>query len=165
MPLTIIVAMSENRVIGRDGDLPWRLPEDLKRFKRLTTGHHVIMGRKTYETLGRPLPNRTNIVITRRKDFTAAGDILIAHSLEEALGLSESDDEPFVLGGGEIYTLALPQADRLELTVVHATIPGDTYFPVYDENAWTLVADDRHEADGNHEYAFSFQTFQREPEV
>ena len=163
MPLTIIVAMSENRVIGRDGDLPWRLPEDLKRFKRLTTGHHVIMGRKTFETLGRPLPNRTNIVITRRQDFAPFSDIRVAHSLEEALGMSESDVEPFVLGGGEIYTLALPHADRLELTVVHATIPGDTYFPEYDENDWTLVADDRHEVDGNHEYAFSFRTFQREP--
>lgn len=162
MPLTIIVAMSENRVIGRDGDLPWRLPEDLKRFKRLTTGHHVIMGRKTFETLGRPLPNRTNIVITRRHDFPAPGDIRIAHSLEEALGLAESDVEPFVLGGGEIYALALPRADRLELTVVHATIPGDTYFPDYDESEWTLVADDRHEADENHEHPFSFRTYQRE---
>ena len=157
--------MSENRVIGRDGDLPWRLPEDLKRFKRLTTGHHVIMGRKTYETLGRPLPNRTNIVITRRQDFAVSGDILIAHTLDEAQGLSESDVEPFVLGGGEIYTLALPLADRLELTVIHAKIPGDTYFPVYDETDWAIVADDRHEADGNHQYAFSFQTFQRETAV
>ncbi len=165
MPLTIIVAMSENRVIGRNGDLPWRLPEDLKRFKRLTTGHHVIMGRKTFETLGRPLPDRTNIIITRRQDFAAAGDIRIAHSFEEALGLVESDVEPFVLGGGEIYTLALPLADRLELTIVHATIPGDTYFPEYDENDWTLVLDDRHDADENHEYAFSFQTFKRETEV
>ncbi|MCH7544812.1 MAG: dihydrofolate reductase [Planctomycetes bacterium] len=162
MPLTIIVAMSENRVIGRDGDLPWRLPEDLKRFKRLTTGHHVIMGRKTFETLGRPLPNRTNIVITRRQDFPAPGDIRIAHSLEEALGLAESDVEPFVLGGGEIYALALPLAGRLELTVIHATIPGDTYFPDYDESEWTLVADDRHEADENHEHPFSFRTYQRE---
>lgn len=162
MSLTIIVAMSENRVIGRDGDLPWRLPEDLKRFKRLTTGHHVIMGRKTFETLSRPLPNRTNIVITRRQDFAATGDIRIAHSLEEALGLAESDVEPFVLGGGEIYALALPRADRLELTVIHATIPGDTYFPDYDESEWTLVADDRHEADENHEHPFSFRTYQRE---
>ncbi len=165
MPLTIIVAMSENRVIGRNGDLPWRLPEDLKRFKRLTTGHHVIMGRKTFETLGRPLPDRTNIVITRQQDFATAGDIRIAHSLEEAMGIAESDVEPFVLGGGEIYALALPLADRLEITIVHATIPGDTYFPEYDENDWMLVADDRHEADGNHEYAFSFQTFKCEAEV
>ena len=165
MPVTIIAAMSENRVIGRDGDLPWRLPEDLKRFKRLTTGHHVIMGRKTFETLGRPLPNRTNIVITRRPELADSSDILIAHSFEEALGLAGLDVEPFVLGGGEIYTLALPLADRLELTVVHATITGDTYFPEYDESEWTLVADDRHEADGNHAYAFSFQTFKREPGV
>ena len=162
MPLTIIVAMSENRVIGREGDLPWHLPEDLKRFKRLTSGHHVIMGRKTFETLGRPLPNRTNIVITRRVGFAPDADVLIAHSLEEALSQAGPDSEPFILGGGEIYALALPLAERLEITVVHATIEGDTYFPDYDVSEWTLVSDDRHEADESHEHPFSFRTYQRE---
>ncbi len=160
MPLTLIVAMSENRVIGRDGDLPWRLPADLKRFKALTTGHHVIMGRRTFETLPHPLPNRVNIVVTRQPDYAPEG-VLVASDLDAALHLAADDSNPFILGGGEIYRVTLPRADRIELTVVHATIDGDTFFPEFHEHDWTLVSDERHEADERHAYAFSFRRYER----
>jgi len=160
MTLTIIAAMSENRVIGRGGGLPWHLPDDLKRFKRLTSGHHVIMGRRTFQALDRPLPNRVNIVITRRPDFAPDG-ALIARDLDEALRLAAPDPDPFILGGGEIYALALPRADRLELTIVHAEIEGDTFFPEFDERDWTLLHDERHEADARHAHAYSFRTYER----
>lgn len=162
MPLTIIAAMSENRVIGRAGDLPWRLPADLRRFKSLTRGHHVIMGRKTFDSLGRPLPERVNIVITRRSDYQVPEGVRIASSLEQALAFARDDDNPFILGGGEIYALALPQAKRMELTIVHTTTPGDTYFPEFDESEWRLTHDEHHEADENHEFEFSFRTYERE---
>jgi len=160
MPVTLIAAMSENRVIGRGGGLPWRLPDDLKRFKRLTAGHHVIMGRRTFETLGRPLPNRINIVISRRPEYAPEG-VHIAHDLDEALRLAAADPDPFILGGGEVYALALPRADRLELTLIHADIEGDTYFPEFDPADWTLIHDERHEPDERHEYAYSFRTYER----
>ncbi len=161
MPLIIIAAMSENRVIGRAGELPWRLPADLKRFKALTIGHHVIMGRKTVQTLPRPLPDRVNIVVTRQAGYAPEG-VLVAGDLDEALHLASDDQSPFILGGGEIYALALPLVDRLEFTVVHALVEGDTFFPEFDELDWKLTHDERHEADERHAYAFSFRRFERE---
>lgn len=162
MKITVIAAMAENRVIGRAGMLPWRLPDDLRRFKRRTEGHAVVMGRRTFESLGGPLPDRRAIVVTRRRDFDAGG-ATVTHSLDEALDTARAwnEQEVFILGGAEIYALALPLADRLELTVVHAEIEGDTFFPEFDETAWALTEDDRREADQRHPHAFSFRCYQR----
>ena len=160
MKISVIAAMSENRVIGRDGALPWHLPADLARFKSITTGHTVIMGRKTFESVGQPLPNRRTIVITRNNDYQCAG-VFIANSLDEALDHSAHEDEIFILGGEAVYRIALPRADRLYLTIVHATIQGDTHFPPFDPDQWKLVEDERHEADDRHAYAFSFRRYER----
>lgn len=131
MKISLVVAMSENRVIGVDNHLPWHIPEDLKRFKKITSGHPIIMGRKTYESIGRPLPNRTNIIISRNKDFRAEGTIT-CHSLEEAIkwaSQASGNDEIFIIGGGEIFKQALPIADRIYLTTVHWPYEGDAFFP------------------------------------
>lgn len=156
--ICLIAAMSENRVIGKAGALPWHLPEDLARFRALTSGHHVIMGRKTWETLDGPLPGRVNIVITRRRAEAIDG-ALVAGSLEEALELAAGDDDVFILGGGEIYQLALDRADRIYLTVVHAHLDGDAFFPELDPARWRLVEDERHEADDRHTHAYSFRVY------
>ncbi len=160
MKISVIAAMSQNHIIGRDGALPWHLPTDLARFKSITTGHTVIMGRKTFESVGQPLPNRRTIVITRNNDYQGAG-VFIAHSLDEALDHAAREDEVFILGGEAVYRIALPRADRLYLTIIHATIEGDTYFPTLDFDDWKLVEDERHEADDRHAYAFSFRRYER----
>ncbi len=160
MKISVIAAMSENRIIGRDGALPWHLPADLARFKSITTGHTVIMGRKTFESVGQPLPNRRTIVITRNNDYQRAG-VFIAHSLDEALDHAAREDEIFILGGEAVYRIALPRADRLYLTIVHATMEGDTHFPTFNFDDWKLVEDERHEADDRHAYAFSFRRYER----
>jgi dihydrofolate reductase len=137
--VSLIVAMDRNRVIGTRGRLPWHIPEDLKRFRRLTLGHHVVMGRKTWESIGRALPGRTNIVVTRDRSFAAEG-VLVAHSLEAALALAVGDAEVFVIGGGELYAQALPLADRLYVTEVHGDFAGDTRFPEPPAGAWREVS-------------------------
>ena len=166
MKITLIAAIAENRVIGRAGALPWHLPDDLRRFKRRTVGHAVVMGRRTFESLGGPLPDRRAIVITRRSDLIARG-ATVAHSLDDALETARgwNEREVFILGGAEIYALALPLADRLELTVVHADFDGDTFFPELDLAAWTLIEDDRHEADEHHRHAFSVRCYERADDV
>jgi dihydrofolate reductase len=160
MNLTIIAAMSENRVIGRDNDLAWHLPDDLKRFKELTRGHHVIMGRKTFESVGKPLPGRTNIIVTNQKDYKAPGCIIV-HTLKEAIQKAENDSQPYIIGGGKIYDQALPLCDTIELTHIHAHVEGDTYFPEVDTNKWQIVAKESHPADDKHEFAFDFLTYHR----
>ncbi len=162
MKITLIAAVAENRVIGRNGGLPWRLPEDLRRFKQRTEGHIVIMGRRTFESLAGPLPNRPAIVVSRNRDLDVGGATL-ANSLDEALDVARGrgEDEVFILGGSAIYALALPLADRLELTVVHAVVEGDTFFPEFDLSAWTITEDQRHDADDRHEYPFSFRCYER----
>jgi dihydrofolate reductase len=158
--ISIIVAMAENRVIGRNNALPWRLPNDLKHFRRLTTGHVVIMGRKNYESIGKLLPERTNIIVTRNTGYAVPG-ARVVHSLEAAYAAAAGDDEIFVIGGAEIYRAALMRADRLYLTLVHAAVPGDTCFPDFDRNEWRQVESVRHEADEKHAYAYSFVTLER----
>jgi len=161
MTLSLIVAISENGVIGREGDLPWRLSADLRRFKRLTMGHPIIMGRKTFESIGRPLPGRTMIVVTRQPDYRAAGAVVV-HSLDEALETaSHIDDEVFLIGGAEIYRRALERVDRLYLTRVHADIEGDTRFPHIDFARWRLVQREHHAADEKNEYAHTFKVYER----
>ncbi|MEM6331131.1 MAG: dihydrofolate reductase [Planctomycetota bacterium] len=177
MRLSIIVAASENGVIGRGGDLPWRLSSDLRRFKRLTMGHCLIMGRKTYESIGRPLPGRVSIVLSRADSRQPTADgLLYARSLDEALSLASttamshdamspdamSQDGAFVTGGGEVYRLALPHADRVYLTRVHATVDGDATFPTLDASQWRLTEAERHAADEKNEHAFSFEVWDRE---
>ena len=158
--VSLVAAMSENRVIGKDGTLPWRLPDDLKFFKRLTVDHTVIMGRKTFDEIKRPLDNRRNVVITRNPAFHPHG-VTVVPSLAEALALGATEREVFVVGGGEIFREALPRADRLYLTVVHARVDGDTFFPEFDKDGWVLESDERHEADEKHAYAFSFRCYRR----
>jgi dihydrofolate reductase len=158
--VSLVVAMSENRVIGRSGGLPWSLPKDLRRFKTLTVDHTVIMGRKTFDEIKHPLANRRNVVITRNRNFHPHG-VTVVPTLDEALALGATEREVFVIGGGEIYRLALHRADRLYLTVVHAQVEGDTYFPEFDLAAWALEEEERHEADAKHAYAFTFRTYRR----
>lgn len=161
MRLTLIAAVADDRVIGRSNSLPWYLPADLRRFKRLTTGHTVIMGRKTYESMGRPLPDRRNLAISSSKDFRPAG-VTVVPSMEDALKLAKDDGEVFVIGGARVFEAALPVADRLELTRVHAAIPGDVYFPPMNPADWTLVSEEKHPADDRNQYPYSFQTFDRQ---
>ena len=162
MKISLIAAMAQNRVIGRGNTLPWHLPADLKRFKERTAGHAVIMGRRTFESLDQALPDRRCIVVTRNPDYDAVG-AEAAPGLDEALELAgdAGEQEVFILGGSEIYALALPRADRIYLTLVHADIAGDTYFPEFDPDQWALVEDTRHEADDRHAYAFSFRIYER----
>jgi dihydrofolate reductase len=152
--------MAENRVIGRDGGLPWRLPADMRHFKQLTTGHAVIMGRRTYDSVGEPLAGRRNIVVTRDAGLRYDG-VETVHDLEHALSLAGTDDEIFVAGGAEIYRLALPHADRIYLTVVHASVDGDTVFPEFSLDEWVLTSDVRHETDERHAYPYSFRVYER----
>ena len=167
--LSLIVAISTNGVIGRGDDLPWRLSADLRRFKRLTMGHHIVMGRKTHESIGRELPGRTSVVVTRSADYQPDGadgvGIVVAHSLDEALELVENDDEAFIIGGAEIYRQALPLADRLYVTRVHAEIDGDVSFPEFDLGAWQLLEDEHHQADEKNAHAYSFQVYERKSSV
>lgn len=158
--LAMIVAASENDIIGRDGDMPWRLSADLKRFKKLTMGHHIVMGRKTFDSIGRLLPGRTTVIVTRQSDFEFAG-ALVAHSIAGALALCHTDDCPFVTGGAEIYRLALPVVDEIHLTRVHAQIKGDTSLPAIDWGLWERVTVERHPADEQNSFDYSFETYRR----
>ena len=158
--VSLIAALAENRTIGRAGGLPWHLPDDLKHFKRLTVDHTIIMGRKTYQEVNRPLPGRRNVVISRDSTFRPEG-VTVVSTLEEALALGATEEEMFVIGGGEIYRLALPYADRLYLTIVHASVEGDTTFPRLDEGAWILEEELHHPADERHPMSFTFRTYVR----
>jgi dihydrofolate reductase len=137
-PLSLIVAHAKNNVIGINNTLPWHLPEDLKRFRALTMGHHIIMGRKTYESLGRLLPGRTTIIVTRNKNYKVEG-ALIAHSMQAAWVLASGDAEPFIIGGAELYKESLKLATKLYVTEVQGEFDGDAFFPELDENTWKLV--------------------------
>jgi dihydrofolate reductase len=162
MTVSLIVAVSDNGVIGRDGGLPWHLPRDLKHFKATTMGHHLIIGRRTWDEVGKPLPGRTMVVVTRSLRFEAAGATVV-HSLEEALEVSKKDEEPFVGGGAYIYRMALVQdlVDRLYITRVHADVKGDTFLPEIDFDEWQLVSTDHHEADRKNTLACTFEVYER----
>jgi len=160
MSLSIIVAASQNNVIGKDNQLIWRLSADLKRFKALTTGHHIIMGRKTSDSIGKPLPNRTSIIITRQADYEVEGCIVV-NSLEDALAKVPADQEAFIIGGGTIYKEAIDKADKLYLTRVHGKFEGDTFFPKIDTKIWNSVKREDHMPDAKNEYAYSFIDYER----
>lgn len=158
--IALVVAMAENNVIGKENKLIWHLPADLKFFKNLTTGHPIIMGRKTYESIGKPLPNRTNIIITRQPDFKAES-CLVAHSLSEALMMAQQlDSDIFVIGGAEIYNQAMFLADTIYLTEVHHKFEGDTFFPEIDPLLWVETAREEHQADEKNPYDYAFVTLQ-----
>jgi dihydrofolate reductase len=160
--IKILVACDENRVIGKDNQLIWHLPADLKRFKSLTTGHVILMGRKTYESIGKPLPNRATIVITRQADFQAKGTIT-AHSVDEAIlkAKSLSREDIFIVGGAEIYTLSLALADQILLTQLHDIFEGDAYFPEISAETWEIVARERGLTDEKNPFQYSFITYQK----
>lgn len=158
--LTMIAAAAENNALGKDNDLVWHLPDDFKRFKKLTTGHPIIMGRKTFESFPQPLPNRTHIVITRNKDYQADGAVVV-NSLEKAIEIAKKDPQPYIIGGGEIYNLALPKADKIELTRVHDSFEADAFFPEIDKDQWELKAEEFHPKDEKHQYAFTYLTYER----
>ena len=162
MRLSIIAAMSANRVIGNNNNLPWRLPADLKRFKSLTMGHHLIMGRKTFESIGQPLPGRTTVVITHQTGFAPEG-VLVAHSIDQALHVVAGDDEVFVAGGAQIYQQMLPRADRLYLTSIHEEFEGDTNFPEFEESDWQLISEENQEPDAKNPYTYSFLIYEKKP--
>lgn len=154
--ISLIVAMTQNRVIGLDGDMPWRMSDDLRRFKRLTMGHHILMGRKTFESIGRPLPGRVSVVISRTASFDHA-DIRIARSLDDALQIAAHDDELFITGGAQIFELALPLVQRVYLTRIHVKLEGDTFFPEVDWKQWKLTEQEHHTADDRNQYDYTFE--------
>lgn len=159
--ITIIVAAAQNDAIGKGNKLIWHLSDDLKRFKNLTNGHHIIMGRKTFESFPKPLPNRTHIVITRQTDYKAPDGVILVNNLEDALDAAKTDSQPFIIGGGEIYKQSLAIADKIELTRVHENFEADTFFPKVDMSVWKETANTFHTKDDKHKYEFSFLTYVR----
>lgn len=160
--ISAILAMGENRVIGKNNQLPWRLPADLKHFKAITSGHPILMGRKTYQSIGRPLPNRINIIMTRDAHFQAPGCTVVT-SIDEAIvcASNNNSDEIFIIGGAEIYTQLMPVIDCIYLTVVHQTFDGDAFFPELATDEWKEVERTVHQADAENAYAYSFIRLER----
>ena len=159
--LTIIVAAGENDAIGKDNQLIWHLSDDLKRFKALTNNHHIIMGRKTFESFPKPLPNRIHIVISRQENYKVPEGVILVNSLANAIDAARNDDQPFIIGGGEIYKQALLFANKIELTRVHHSFEADTFFPKIDTSIWKETSNIFHDKDDNHAYAFSFITYKK----
>jgi len=165
MIISMIAAVSKNRVIGKNNDLPWKLPDDMKFFMEKTKGHHAIMGRKNYESIPhkfKPLPNRTNIVVTRQEHFNAPGCIVV-DSVERGLEIARHNQEveAFIIGGAEIYKLGMSYAHRLYLTEINAEIPGDTFFPQYDKAQWLEISREHHNKDERHAYEFDFVIYNK----
>jgi dihydrofolate reductase len=158
--ITLVVAVSDNDVIGRANQLPWHLPEDLKHFKRVTLGKPIVMGRKTYESIGKPLPGRHNIVVTRSPNYRAEGVTVVA-GVDEAIAAAGEAAEVMVIGGAELFKLFLPRAGRLHLTRVHGNIEGDVYWPALDASAWRLVQRADYRADERHAWDMSFEVWER----
>ena len=159
--IILVAAAAEDNALGKDNQLLWHLPDDFKRFKELTTGHHIIMGRKTFESFPKPLPNRTHVVITRQKDYNPEGCIVV-NSFEDAMATVPAGENAYVIGGGEIYNLSLPFADCVELTRVHAYFEdADAHFPELDMREWELVNTEYHPSDARHAFDFTYQTLSK----
>lgn len=158
--ITMIAAAAENNALGKDGNIPWHLPDDFKHFKTLTSGHHIIMGRKTWESFPRPLPNRTHVVITRDTNYKAENAIVV-HSLEDALAYCKEESHTYIIGGGEIYKIGMQYATHLELTRVHNEFDADAFFPEIDKNEWELVKNTFHDVDDRHKNGFTFETWKK----
>lgn len=159
MTITLIAAAAENNALGKDNDLVWHLPDDFKRFKAITSGHFIIMGRKTFESFPKPLPNRTHIIITRQKEYQVPDSCLVVSSIEEALEICPKKDEVFIIGGGEIYKQSIALADKIELTRVHTEVEADTFFPEIDSSNWKLLQEEYHPKDEKHKYDFTYLTY------
>ena len=158
--MSLIVAMSRNRVIGANNRIPWRLPDEQQLFKKLTMGHHIVMGRKTYESIGRLLPGRTTVIVSRQRGYAVPGAI-VAHSLKDAMNAAARDEELFVIGGAELFREALPIADRLHLTIVDAEPSGDTFMPEIDLSVWQLISTAQHPADDRHVHGYSYALYEK----
>jgi dihydrofolate reductase len=159
--LELIVAMAANRVIGRGGQLPWHLPDDLKHFKQLTIAHSILMGRKTYESIGKPLPGRRNIVVSETLTRPPHPDVALARSLDDAISLASNSSVAFIIGGAALYAAAMPRVQTMHVTQLDDAVEGDTLFPPFDQSAWRLVDETRHERDARHGFSFAFRTFAR----
>jgi dihydrofolate reductase len=158
--ITLVVAVADSGVIGRNNTLPWHLPEDLKRFKRLTMGKPIVMGRKTFESIGKPLPGRHNIVLTREPNYRRDG-ITVAHSVDAALAAAGDADEIMIIGGSDLFRLFLPRAVRIHLTRVHGNIDGDVSWPALDERDWSVIERETYAADDRHAYAMTFEVWEK----
>lgn len=158
--ITLIAAVAENNALGKNNQLLWHLPDDFKRFKNITTGHHIIMGRKTFESFPKPLPNRTHVIISRQKNYQPDGCIVV-DSLEKAIAVCPKNEETFIIGGGEIYKQSIAIADKLDITKVHHTFDADTFFPEIDLNEWKLTSSEFHLKDEKHQFDFAFETYLR----
>ncbi len=156
----MIAAVAENNALGKNNDLVWHLPNDFKRFKSLTTNHYIIMGRKTFESFPKPLPNRTHVIITRQSDYNPEGCIVV-DSIEKAIAACPENEDSYIIGGGEIYNLALPYADIIEITKVHHTFDADTFFPKINEREWILVESEENFKDDKHLYDYTYETYIR----
>jgi dihydrofolate reductase len=157
--ITIIVAAAENNAIGKDNDLIWSLPNDLKRFKKLTSGHSIIMGRKTFDSFPGLLPNRKHIVISRNKNISFSDEVAVVNNFEDAIRETGDDENPFIIGGGQIYKLAMDLVDKIELTRVHEEFKADTFFPKIDEDKWELINEEFNEKDERHQFSFTYKTY------
>jgi dihydrofolate reductase len=157
--ITIIVAAAENNAIGKDNDLIWSLPNDLKRFKKLTSGHSIIMGRKTFDSFPGLLPNRKHIVISRNKNISFSDEVTVVNNFEDAIRETGDDENPFIIGGGQIYKLAMDLGDKIELTRVHEEFKADTFFPKIDEDKWKLINEEFNEKDERHQFSFTYKTY------
>ena len=156
----LIAATSQNNALGKDNKIIWHLPDDFKRFKELTSGHHIIMGRKTFESFPKPLPNRTHVLITRQKNYNPEGCIVV-NSIEDAFEICPKNEDVFLIGGAEIYKLGLPFTDKIELTFINETFEADAFFPEIDFSEWKLTNEEFHPKDEKHGHDFSFQTYIR----
>jgi dihydrofolate reductase len=156
----MIAAVAENNALGKNNELVWHLPNDFKRFKELTTGHHIIMGRKTFESFPKPLPNRTHIVITRQENYNPEGCIVV-NSIEKAIAICPENEDSYIIGGGEIYNLGLQYADIIEVTKVHHTFEADAFFPKINESDWLLVESEENFKDEKHLYDYTYETYIR----
>lgn len=156
----MIAAASENNALGKNNEMIWNLPNDFKRFKNLTSGHHIIMGRKTFKSLEKPLPNRTHIVITRQKNYAPEGCIVV-HSMEEAIEICPENENSYIIGGGEIYTLGMPFSDKIELTLVHHNFEADAFFPEIELKDWEITNSEFQPKDERHLFNYTYQTYSR----
>lgn len=158
--IIIIAAVAENNALGKDNELVWHLPDDFKRFKSLTSGHYIVMGRKTFESFPKPLPNRTHVIVTRQKNYNPEG-CFIANTLQNAIKLCPLNENIYIIGGGEIYKQSMAIADVLEITRVHHRFEADTFFPEIDLSLWNLINEEFHPKDEKHNYSFTYQTYHK----
>ncbi|QSS98297.1 dihydrofolate reductase [Psychroflexus sp. ALD_RP9] len=161
MKLISIAAIAENNTIGKNNDLVWHLPDDFKRFKSLTSGHYIILGRKTFESFPKPLPHRTHVIITRQEHYQAPGHLVVSGLNEAIAAIPKNENKAFVIGGGEIYKQAMSRVDQLEITHVHTTVEGDAFFPEIDQKQWKVIEETYHPKDERHQYDFTYKTYVR----